>query len=514
MKNIKKFTKIVTLLLLISILFSAFNLVLAAPETSTAASNIFIRGIITNLVEPEVGAAPNFTCDIETGSTTGHNVNFLKFLAWVEIDPDVADGITKNDFEGTHTIMNSLATKVTMNENMYIDSESTGHILRAFELSDSTQQYVENSLNSTFTPIEKFLPNKTYLAIFIGQHEGPFTNIPLTEVTGHVDDEVIPESVDQVDQMIQFGDNRIVDASVNGHVANVKAYLASAKNEFAIVARYDLGSPVVDKKATIKWVNASENEIPESMNLKLLSGDTVLDEVTITKEDNAVDEKTWEYDFGEYPVYDEYGTPIDYKLVYQESTTGDLHLFESTQDGFIVTNVYNNPELTSAVKMSASVDKDKNNVQYSITHTAKITKYAGNADVVLRVTLPFAVNVEKSDLNGGTYDKDTKTITWTETIEDIEGEYNYSVTKVVSLYSTDELPYSIEAKSIGQVQLLSTSTSSVTQDISVVKTKDLKNPQTGDTIKKYSIFFAIAVALYLVTRLMRKYGIKKNNIQY
>ena len=110
-------------------------------------------------------------------------------------------------------------------------------------------------------------------------------------------------------------------------------------------------------------------------------------------------------------------------------------------------------KLASKVKMRSLADREKNNVKYRIDYNASIKKYSGNADVVLTTTLPFEIDEAKSDLDDGTYDAKTRSITWTETIKDIDKVYDYSTTKNIDLYATAVLPYAIEAKTVGEVTL-------------------------------------------------------------
>ena len=76
-------------------------------------------------------------------------------------------------------------------------------------------------------------------------------------------------------------------------------------------------------------------------------------------------------------------------------------------------------------------------VEYEITYTASIKDYIGNAEVVIVDTLPYEIDETKSDLAGGTYDARAKTITWTETINNINtiknGDNQINITKKISV---------------------------------------------------------------------------------
>ena len=91
-----------------------------------------------------------------------------------------------------------------------------------------------------------------------------------------------------------------------------------------------------------------------------------------------------------------------------------------------------------------TVTEEEQKVTYNITYTGNITDYIGNAKVTIVDTLPFSIDTsaDKSNLNGGSYDAGQNTITWEETIEDIDtftdpttGEI--SITKQITVTYTD-----------------------------------------------------------------------------
>jgi len=246
-----------------------------------------------------------------------------------------------------------------------------------------------------------------------------------------------------------------------------------------------------------------------------MNGSNVVKEQVITK-DNAVDEDTWEYDFGEYPTLDDNGNEITYTLAYSEGKDGDLKFFESSQDGFVINNTYIAPEISSKVKMRSLADREKNNVKYRIDYNASIKKYSGNAEVVLTTTLPFAIDEAKSNLDDGTYDAKTKTIKWTYTIENIDKMYDYSTTKNLDLYATAVLPYAIEAKTVGEIALTDAEGFSESVDAIDNIEAGTGNPKTGDiNLQKYlSIGLIGIVAILMVVSIRRKYSTRKSKVQF
>ncbi len=84
-----------------------------------------------------------------------------------------------------------------------------------------------------------------------------------------------------------------------------------------------------------------------------------------------------------------------------------------------------------------SISKRDVNVDYQIVYSANVDEYMGNATVTIVDTLPYMIDVSKSDLAGGVYDGSNNTITWEVNVNDIDtyenGIKNVSVTKNISV---------------------------------------------------------------------------------
>lgn len=96
-------------------------------------------------------------------------------------------------------------------------------------------------------------------------------------------------------------------------------------------------------------------------------------------------------------------------------------------------------------------------VDYKITYTAKITDYIGNAEVVITDTLPYEIDETKSDIAGGTYDAQSKTITWKQSFDNINttknGDYNINITKEIKIVYKDIEEGNIVNKAEGTITL-------------------------------------------------------------
>ena len=70
-------------------------------------------------------------------------------------------------------------------------------------------------------------------------------------------------------------------------------------------------------------------------------------------------------------------------------------------------------------------------VKYEIKYNAKVVDYIGTGTITIVDTLPYAIDEEESSLDGGTYNADDKTITWTEEWKDID-TYNSKDSKEIT----------------------------------------------------------------------------------
>ena len=125
--------------------------------------------------------------------------------------------------------------------------------------------------------------------------------------------------------------------------------------------------------------------------------------------------------------------PQNYELVATPSNaTGSM-----TEEQIVVTYYYRlkTPNITNQVINKTGTDRItvvNQEMNYTITYRAEITDYIGNAEVTIIDTLPYAIDEGKSDLAGGTYNSTDKTITWKESVSDINsftGNGTVNITK-------------------------------------------------------------------------------------
>ena len=253
----------------------------------------------------------------------------------------------------------------------------------------------------------------------------------------------------------------------------------------------------IDKTVEKVWDdnNDVKGRRPESVTVQLTAdGKTTyngkeLEKVVLSKENN------WTYTFKDIPRYKDDGKEITYSVVETETNKGDLEYYEEAkveelENVIRVTNKYKlmNINLESSLEKTGTkiVTSSKQDVKYSLVYNATVTNYIGEALVTIVDYLPYEIDEEKSKLNGGIYDKESNTITWTEKIDHIntyeDGDYKVQVTKdfTVVYSNLDATNRSMENKATATIDLYETETTN-TQETSY-KT-NIKVP--GKVVVKY-----------------------------
>ena len=159
-----------------------------------------------------------------------------------------------------------------------------------------------------------------------------------------------------------------------------------------------------------------------------------------------------------------------------------------TEEQIVVTYYYQlkDPTLTSNISKTSTLNKITSKDQempYTITYTANVDTYIGNAEVTIVDTLPYTIDESKSDLAGGTYNETNKTITWKENITGIDSfasiKNQINITKEIKVVykDLDVTQANVTNKVTGTINLKTpekTDTTEVTKDIPTEYLKDVK----------------------------------------
>ena len=206
------------------------------------------------------------------------------------------------------------------------------------------------------------------------------------------------------------------------------------------------------KDITVEKVWDDNNDIkgnrPESVTVSLRADNQELKEVVLNENNK------WNYTFTNLPKYTEQGNEISYSAIETETTDGDLEYYsEPVIENFDnenkttirITNKYRlmNTDLEASIEKTGTelVTSSSQEVNYNIKYNATVTEYIGASLVTITDYLPYAIDVEKSELDGGVYDSVSNTITWTEKIDHINtyenSDYEVNLEKNITVVFTD-----------------------------------------------------------------------------
>ena len=111
------------------------------------------------------------------------------------------------------------------------------------------------------------------------------------------------------------------------------------------------------------------------------------------------------------------------------------------KDGKIIINYYySKKDYSGTINITKDgtkvITKKNESVKYTINYTAEATDYIGTGTIKIIDYLPYKIDQNKSNLNGGTYNDSTKTITWNidwSNIDTFDGEKKKEVKKEIEL---------------------------------------------------------------------------------
>ncbi len=192
--------------------------------------------------------------------------------------------------------------------------------------------------------------------------------------------------------------------------------------------------------------------------------ESVTIEIRVMPNDRAItrqlnEENNWTYEEKGLPKYNARGEEITYVITESETEEGDLKYYDEavidttkTQDDeatnytATVTNVYKLVEANFNMEISKmgteEITSRENEIEYTINLKAEVEDYTGNGKVTIVDTLPYKIDLGKSNIQNGTYDSEKQTITWEEEIQNINtdesGEsHKIDLTKQITLSYID-----------------------------------------------------------------------------
>ena len=252
----------------------------------------------------------------------------------------------------------------------------------------------------------------------------------------------------------------------------------------------------VDLKVEKVWDdnNNEKGHRPDGIMVTIAGGD-IQDTVVELNDSN-----NWSYEEKGLDKYDEQGNEITYSVAESEKNPGDLQYYSarltelSIDDQSVKSYRFTNTYKLTQADLDANITKTGTEeitsstepVDYEINFTSTVKDYIGDGKVIITDTLPYRIDLNKSNIDNGLYDDEAKTITWEEELNNIDtfanGDYAINITKNISVVfvDLDANASSFTNTVLGKVRLYETEQ----EDQATDETDTLININ-GDVIVKY-----------------------------
>ncbi len=236
-----------------------------------------------------------------------------------------------------------------------------------------------------------------------------------------------------------------VDSKVHyGDIYNVETKKIETEKEEIFknynFERYDSNSK---QKDDLKQIKIDNENVTVDLYYRLKTSTITIKylEETTNKELAETYTKSMKYTdvYNATEIRDKAGVPKNYNLVRHESSTGVLSGTIS-EPSILIIFYYEkkDPKLETSVSKTGTkeITRKDAEVGYKLNYKAVIKDYIENAKVTYIDKLPYEIDEEKSDISGGKYNKETKTIIWEETYEKINMEKEITFTKEIKVVYT------------------------------------------------------------------------------
>lgn len=236
-----------------------------------------------------------------------------------------------------------------------------------------------------------------------------------------------------------------VDSKVHyGDIYNVEAKKIKTEKE-EIFKNYNFESYDSNSKQKddLKQIKIDNENVTVDLYYRLKTSTITIKylEETTNKELAETYTKSMKYTevYNATEIRDKAGVPKNYNLVRHESSTGVLSGTIS-EPSILIIFYYEkkDPKLETSVSKTGTKEITRKNAEigYKLNYKAVIKDYIGNAKVTYIDKLPYEIDEEKSDISGGKYNKETKTIVWEETYDKINMGKEIPFTKEIKVVYT------------------------------------------------------------------------------
>ena len=269
-----------------------------------------------------------------------------------------------------------------------------------------------------------------------------------------------------VDQNIEFNADSIIKETQNGYS------IFDANNGIIVSYEKVHDTPIVKEQNVVTIQNEIANGNVIVHHYKENTTESLSADKTIT---GKIDTNYETEPATDIPAnYELVATPENARGTIKEGTTEVIYYYRLKDPEII------NPQITKESNTEKVTEKDQV-IDYDINYSVTIDQYIGKATVTIVDELPYEINLSSSNIAGGTYNQTEKTITWVETIENIDtytkGAEDINITKEISLVykDIDTTKTNISNKATGTIKLETPEKEQTVEDTKDVPTEYLVN---------------------------------------
>lgn len=278
---------------------------------------------------------------------------------------------------------------------------------------------------------------------------------------------------------ITYNATEIIDSIFYKQVSNLKE-----NNKITIKNKFFVPNDTVDIVVNKIWDDNQNKDNKRPNEITVIVKNTNGEEVKRANiAGNVSSNEGWIHTFTGLSKYDSNGNEIKYSI--DEINKGEeFKLYVKSINGNTITNTYKlkNPIIkdSTTIKEGPEYIYSSNEVlDYTISYSATICDFYGDAKLVIVDSLPYEIDEKLSSLDGGIYNKNNKTITWTDTITNVDTFVNGD--KVVNVKKNFKVKYiGLDYNEINIKNIATTKTE--------LNLTDVTNEGDDDWTTKQSIF--------------------------
>ena len=208
-------------------------------------------------------------------------------------------------------------------------------------------------------------------------------------------------------------------------------YTTSSKE--GSLPNYDFDSSSDNTSGTI-----NQDETVVTYYYKLKKGEVITKHLEKGTNEELAPSTSATYDYGEtYTTSQSSSVAHNYSLDSVSGEVSDVVNKPTTEVIYYYVKKASNITDTIEKTGTSKIDSRNDKVDYTVNYTAKITDYIGPVAITITDRLPYKINQDESTLNGGVYDAENNTITWTESV----ANYNSATDQPISITKALKLQY-------------------------------------------------------------------------